>query len=98
MGQAIPECSGPRKSFAPLIAGLAGGTVSTTLLLPLDNIKVRLQVHEGDSTGKSNRLSSIRLIRGVLRHEGVAGFWQGLTPAVIGLQSRGVVSFSFTKD
>jgi Mitochondrial carrier protein len=42
-------------SFAPLIAGAAGGTASTVLLLPLDNIKVRLQVNEGSNgNGTSN--------------------------------------------
>lgn len=75
---------------APLVAGLAGGTLSTILLLPLDNIKVRLQVHEGDSRSVSveqqrqRRLGTMRVVRGVIRHEGIAGFYQGLAPALIG--------------
>lgn len=80
-------------SSAPLIAGLSGGAVSTILLLPLDIIKVRLQVYEGDAdTHKSSdahhtrkrRLSTMRIVRGVIRHEGVAGLYQGLVPALIG--------------
>jgi solute carrier family 25 folate transporter 32 len=82
----------PRPATAPLLAGLAGGTVSTMLLLPLDNIKVRLQVHEGDSPSKTTteskhkagRLGAMRVVRGVIRHEGVAGLYQGLAPALIG--------------
>lgn len=85
-----------KQSLAPLIAGVAGGAVSTALLLPLDNIKVRLQVHEGERHGsngsstatttanRGNRLGSFRILRGVIRHEGVVALYQGLTPAVVG--------------
>mmetsp|Transcript_2763 Transcript_2763/g.7729 ORF Transcript_2763/g.7729 Transcript_2763/m.7729 type:complete len:365 (+) Transcript_2763:40-1134(+) len=38
------------ESLYPGISGFIAGTVSTTLLLPLDVIKVRLQVHEGTTT------------------------------------------------
>lgn len=62
------------------------------LLLPLDNIKVRLQVHEGDSSSKNaieskqkrGRLGAMRVVRGVIRHEGFLGLYQGLAPALIG--------------
>jgi solute carrier family 25 folate transporter 32 len=63
-----------------MIAGVLGGTVSTITLLPLDNIKVRMQVHENSG----DRLASLRIIRGIIRHEGIAGLYQGLTPAIIG--------------
>lgn len=78
--------AGQRQASAPFIAGLTGGAVSTMLLLPLDNIKVRLQVHEGetDQQKKRRRLGFTRVVRGVLRHEGVAGLYQGLAPALIG--------------
>ena len=38
------------KNFAPLLAGVSGGAVATCLLLPLDNIKVRMQVNEDKRT------------------------------------------------
>jgi solute carrier family 25 folate transporter 32 len=86
-----------RESLCPLAAGLLGGAVSTTLLLPLDVIKVRMQVHE-DTSSASNRkksanhpsapttkrLNSFRVVRGILRHEGWRGLYQGLSPAVVG--------------
>lgn len=93
------QSSNAATATAPLVAGLAGGTMSTILLLPLDNIKVRLQVHEGDSRSVSvqqnqqqqqpqqqrhRRLGTMRVVRGVIRHEGVAGLYQGLAPALIG--------------
>lgn len=78
-----------KQALAPLLAGFSAGTISTGLLLPLDNIKVRLQVHEGEvysskKSTKNGRLGSLRIIRGVIKHEGFAGFYQGLTPALIG--------------
>lgn len=66
-------------SFAPLIAGFSGGVASTTLLLPLDVIKVRLQVYEGHQ-----RLGALRALRGILRYEGLRGLYVGWTPAVVG--------------
>ena len=78
-----------KQAWAPLVAGFSGGTISTALLLPLDNIKVRLQVHEGEADPskhrkRKGRLGSLRIIRGVIKHEGFSGFYQGLTPALVG--------------
>ena len=77
---------------APLVAGFMGGSVSTALLLPLDNIKVRLQVDEGSHkrvpTVKSKpsyfRWRSLRLVRGMVHHEGLKSLYQGLSPASVG--------------
>lgn len=73
-------------SAAPLVAGLSGGAVSTALLYPLDLIKVRLQVNEDPirSAKTSRRRTIMCTVRGVIRHEGVLGLYQGLTPALVG--------------
>lgn len=71
------------KDVAPLIAGVLGGTVSTVLLYPLDLIKVRMQVNE-DLAAKATRLRSWTVFQAVLKHEGIAGLYQGLNPAVVG--------------
>mmetsp|Transcript_41405 Transcript_41405/g.99743 ORF Transcript_41405/g.99743 Transcript_41405/m.99743 type:complete len:325 (+) Transcript_41405:476-1450(+) len=68
------------ESTFPLIAGFSGGSISTITLLPLETIKVRMQVH--DKQGE--RLASMRIIRGILKHEGIFGLYNGMTPAVIG--------------
>mmetsp|Transcript_52821 Transcript_52821/g.78918 ORF Transcript_52821/g.78918 Transcript_52821/m.78918 type:complete len:347 (-) Transcript_52821:154-1194(-) len=83
-----------RNSIAPLVAGVAGGASSTIALYPLDLIKVRLAVNEGQvrsssSTASSTknpakRLSSWQVVRTVIRHEGALGLYAGLSPAVIG--------------
>ena len=77
---------------APLVAGFMGGSASTALLLPLDNIKVRLQVDEGSRKRKPPPNSkptnfhwrSIGLVRGMIQHEGFGSLYQGLSPALIG--------------
>ena len=77
-----------KKGTAPLVAGLAGGAASTFLLYPLDLVKVRLQVNEeaGKQKSSSRRIrgTMCNTVRGVLRHEGVLGLYQGLSPALIG--------------
>ena len=91
-------------SWKPGLSGFSAGAVSTMLLLPLDNIKVRLQVNEGSnsklsstkamsSNGRSatkdqfhrhTRLGAIRMLRGVIKYEGVRGLYQGMFPAIFG--------------
>lgn len=92
-------------SWKPGVSGFSGGAISTMLLIPLDNIKVRLQVNEGfdsktvsttaatsNTAGTMNkdpyqrhaRLGAIRMLRGVVKYEGVRGLYQGLVPAVVG--------------
>ena len=73
-----------RSSSAPLIAGFMGGFVSTTLLFPLDIIKVRMQVSEGSGSSKKFSARSMRILGGVVKYEGFRGLYSGWTPAVIG--------------
>jgi len=73
----------------PFIAGIMGGSASTILLYPLDLIKVRMQVSESQAIAATtqsylNRGTIIRNFRGVIRHEGMIGLYQGLTPALLG--------------
>lgn len=68
------------KLSAPWISGVLGGSASTILLYPLDLVKVRWQVAEA----APHRRSIVSAVRGVVRHEGVKGLYQGLTPALVG--------------
>jgi len=69
-----------------LVAGTLGGSAGTILLYPLDLVKVRLQVNEDSSKQKSSvhRRTIWKTMKGVVRHEGVLGLYQGLTPALLG--------------
>ena len=68
--------------------------MSTTLLLPIDIVKVRLQVNE-HAAGSPNkraehqhrgprRVGFFRIFRSILKHEGLGGLYVGWTPAMIG--------------
>jgi len=72
------------ESLIPLVAGFAGGAVSTTLLFPLDLVKTRLQVIEMNSTKARRRFRALRILGGILKYEGVRGLYSGWTPAVVG--------------
>jgi len=88
------KSSEAKLSKAPWISGVLGGSASTILLYPLDLVKVRWQVTEDNtSTGNKHhegpkqalhRRSIVSTIRGVVKHEGVYGLYQGLTPALVG--------------
>jgi solute carrier family 25 folate transporter 32 len=67
------------------VAGTLGGLVSTVALYPLELIKTRMQVAEASTRAAwrnpyGSVLGSLRL---VVRNEGAAGLYQGLTPAII---------------
>mmetsp|Transcript_36468 Transcript_36468/g.79401 ORF Transcript_36468/g.79401 Transcript_36468/m.79401 type:complete len:425 (+) Transcript_36468:98-1372(+) len=88
-----------QQSLAPFVAGVAGGSVSTALLFPLDLIKVRMQVNEEarfrtdnaspfsrqtTGGGPSRRRPTIASsLRNVVKYEGVLGLYQGLSPALV---------------
>jgi solute carrier family 25 (mitochondrial folate transporter), member 32 len=65
------------ESTAPLIAGFSGGVVSTTLLLPLDVIKVRLQVYEGDAGGGGSGSGRGNISGGAIAPEKKKGHGKG---------------------
>lgn len=75
---------------APWISGVLGGSASTILLYPLDLVKVRWQVKEDPTNLKEGtklprqRRSIVSTMRGIVRHEGASGLYQGLTPALVG--------------
>jgi len=55
---AIKEKKNGEGSWKPGVSGFSAGAVSTMLLLPLDNIKVRLQVNEGVSSKTAPSMSA----------------------------------------
>jgi solute carrier family 25 folate transporter 32 len=75
-------------STAPLIAGLAGGSVSTALLHPLDLIKVRLQANEDVPTStwfgrQTRRRGLMSMLSSIVRHEGPLSLYNGLSPGLV---------------
>jgi hypothetical protein len=60
-----------------LAASITSSTVATVLLYPIERLKIEMQLnHDDDSI--TNNLSAIA------NRQGLAGFYQGLTPLVVG--------------
>ncbi|KAM3573457.1 hypothetical protein VYU27_004565 [Nannochloropsis oceanica] len=63
-----------------LIAGMVAGAVSSAMLLPLDLIKVHLQVY--DRAGRPFP-SMLKGLQSIVQQEGYRGLYKGLTPALL---------------
>ncbi|KAL2816379.1 mitochondrial carrier domain-containing protein [Aspergillus cavernicola] len=83
-------------SVVETIAGFTAGIATTLCLHPLDLIKTRLQV---DRTISSRVGGSLRIIRQIFHNEGgIAAFYRGLTPNLIGNSSSWALYFLIYGD
>lgn len=85
-------------TFQHLISGTTAGILTTVCLHPLDLIKTRFQVHEGN-IGRSHKQAKYRStwhgIRTVVSNEGLRALYQGITPATFGSGSAWGLYFFF---
>ena len=65
-----------QKFFLNLVLVQSSAACSETVTFPIDNIKTRLQIHHG-------RVSALHTVKESLRSEGVSGFYNGLSAAVM---------------
>ena len=71
------------------IAGALSGTIASTITLPMDVIKTRLQIELGDKIVRGNgfngkgRLKSIAIATEIITNEGVKGLFAGLIPRLV---------------
>jgi solute carrier family 25 folate transporter 32 len=66
-----------------LLAGAIGGLGSTAVLYPLDLIRTRYQVNDGQ--GRVPTYSSFRhAVTSIVKQEGLAGLYRGFIPAALG--------------
>ncbi|XP_066584777.1 solute carrier family 25 member 32 [Prorops nasuta] len=81
--------------YEHLVAGVSGGVVSTLLLHPLDLIKLRFAVNDGQtkSIPKYDGLKSA--VKEILRSEGIRGLYRGVTPNILGSGSSWGLYFLF---
>ena len=70
--------SGISLSFRHMLAGLSAGVVSTSILHPLDLMKLRFAVNSGKSLNLREALGT------TWRQNGVRGMYQGMTANVLG--------------
>jgi len=71
------------KSLDEAIAGIGAGMVSTLTLHPLETVKTRLQVHDGNLISLKHN-GTFRTIVDIIKADGCKGLYQGLSPNLIG--------------
>jgi len=71
----LSEAMGMWETCKPFVTGSLSGSVAGTIVQPIDIVKVRIQLAaaEGGST------SALHVTQSLLRQEGLAGFFQGIT-------------------
>ncbi|XP_071556019.1 solute carrier family 25 member 32 [Temnothorax nylanderi] len=77
------------------VAGISGGVVSTLMLHPLDLIKIRFAVNDGQAS-TAPRYNSLRnAIAQIVKTEGLRGLYRGVTPNILGSGSSWGFYFFF---
>ena len=70
-----------RSAFDAFLCGSIAGTVSRTLLNPLDVVKVRLQLQQ-EHKHTAKYAGAINCALTILREEGIRGWWRGIVPGL----------------
>ncbi|RWS19065.1 mitochondrial folate transporter/carrier-like protein [Leptotrombidium deliense] len=70
--------------YEHLIAGISGGVVSTLVLHPLDLLKVRLAVNDGQVSQRPRYLGLTNAMTTIFREEGIRGLYRGVAPNCCG--------------
>jgi len=82
--------------YEHLVAGVGGGLVSTLLLHPLDLLKIRLAVHDGQAGNTRPSYSNLRVaVRQIVGEAGLRGLYAGVTPNLVGAGSAWGLYFFF---
>ncbi|RWS11821.1 mitochondrial folate transporter/carrier-like protein [Dinothrombium tinctorium] len=66
--------------YEHLIAGVSGGVVSTLVLHPLDLLKIRLAVNDGQVVTRPRYHGLTNALTTIFRDEGIRGLYRGVTP------------------
>lgn len=78
-----------------LAAGVLGGLTSTLVLHPLDLLKVRFAVSDGQSSLKKNYKNISNAFTTIVREEGYKGLYKGVTPNCVGAGAAWGLYFLF---
>ncbi|OQR81425.1 Mitochondrial Carrier (MC) Family [Thraustotheca clavata] len=74
--------------YRHFIGGAIGGMTAAIITSPLEVIKTRLQTKLGRSDmarAGNHNLSTLNVLRTILRNESVFGLWRGITPNLLGV-------------
>jgi len=70
--------------YEHLIAGVSGGVASTLILHPLDLIKIRFAVSDGQVSVRPQYTGLVNAISSIQRSEGMRGLYRGVAPNIWG--------------
>jgi len=102
MSKSVSE--GPKPAFQflsgvkyeHLVAGVGGGLISTLVLHPLDLLKIRFAVHDGQKENLRPSYSGLKsAVRQIVGESGVRGLYAGITPNLVGAGSAWGFYFFF---
>lgn len=82
-------------SYEHLVAGIVGGLTSTLVLHPLDLLKVRFAVSDGQSSLKKNYRNISNAFATIVREEGFKGLYKGVAPNCLGAGTAWGLYFLF---
>ncbi|KAH7972317.1 mitochondrial folate transporter/carrier [Rhipicephalus sanguineus] len=70
----------PQVRYEHLIAGISGGVTSTLVLHPLDLLKIRLAVNDGQLKSRPQYRGILNAVSTIIREEGIRGLYRGVAP------------------
>jgi solute carrier family 25 folate transporter 32 len=82
-------------SYEHLVAGILGGLTSTIVLHPLDLLKVRFAVADGQSEVKKSYKNISNAFSTIVREEGFKGLYKGVIPNCLGAGTAWGLYFLF---
>ena len=86
--------------YISLLSGGVAGTIASTITNPLEVIKTQLQ-SSNTVAGElaSGRGSPITIAKRIMQTDGVAGFWRGLPPTLVGIiPSRSAYFYAYQRS
>ncbi|KFM83302.1 Mitochondrial folate transporter/carrier, partial [Stegodyphus mimosarum] len=66
--------------YEHLLAGISGGVTSTLVLHPLDLLKIRFAVNDGQLLTRPNYHGLGNAVTTIIKEEGIRGLYRGVTP------------------
>ncbi|GFW64197.1 hypothetical protein TNCV_709021 [Trichonephila clavipes] len=66
--------------YEHLLAGIGGGVTSTLALHPLDLLKIRFAVNDGQLVTRPNYQGLGNAVTTIIKEEGFQGLYRGVTP------------------
>ncbi|KAH7907803.1 mitochondrial carrier protein [Hygrophoropsis aurantiaca] len=75
------------------VASIAGAVASITIAAPLDVVKTRIQ-----NANFEHKVPGVTVVKDLLRNEGPAGFFKGLTPKILVVGPKLVFSYTLAQS